>query len=67
LTNSLRSSASWPLKHQPGDAFTYGVNMDVLGALIERVSGKTFGAFLDERMFRPLGMKTPALIWRRGK
>ena len=45
-----------PLKHQPGDAYTYGVNMDVLGALIERVSGKTFGAFLEERLFQPLGM-----------
>ena len=46
-----------PLKHQPGDAYTYGTSTDVLGALIERVSGKTFGAFLDERIFRPLGMK----------
>jgi len=45
-----------PLKHQPGDAYTYGVNQDVQGALIERVSGKRFGAFLEERIFRPLGM-----------
>ena len=46
-----------PLKHQPGDAYTYGVNQDVLGALIERVSGKTFGSFLQERIFGPLQMK----------
>jgi CubicO group peptidase (beta-lactamase class C family) len=46
-----------PLRHQPGDAWTYGVNMDVLGALIERVSGKTFGEFVQERIFGPLGMK----------
>jgi len=46
-----------PLKHQPGDAYTYGVNQDVQGALIERVSGQRFGAFLEERIFRPLGMK----------
>jgi len=45
-----------PLKHQPGDAFTYGINQDVQGALIERVSGKTFGEFLKERIFSPLGM-----------
>ena len=57
LTNFTAKLGKLPLKHQPGDAWTYGVNMDVLGALIERVSGKTFGAFLDERMFRPLGMK----------
>lgn len=46
-----------PLRHQPGDQFTYGINTDVLGALIERVSGKAFGAFLEERIFGPLGMK----------
>lgn len=57
LTNFVSKLAKLPLKHQPGDAYTYGVNMDVLGALIERVSGQTFGAFLEARMFRPLGMK----------
>ena len=57
LTNFIAKLGKLPLKHQPGDAWTYGVNMDVLGALIERVSGKSFGAFLDERMFGPLGMK----------
>lgn len=48
--------AKLPLKHQPGDAYAYGINTDVLGALIERVSGKTFGAFLQERIFGPLKM-----------
>jgi CubicO group peptidase (beta-lactamase class C family) len=46
-----------PLRHQPGDQYTYGINTDVLGALIEKVSGKTFGAFLSERIFVPLAMK----------
>ena len=54
LTNFIAKLGKLPLKHQPGDAYTYGVNQDVLGALIERVSGKTFGAFLEERIFRPL-------------
>jgi CubicO group peptidase (beta-lactamase class C family) len=57
LTNFLSKLSKLPLKHQPGDAFTYGVNQDVLGALIERVSGQTFGAFLEQRLFRPLRMK----------
>ena len=57
LTNFITKVAALPLKHQPGDAWTYGVNQDVQGALIERVTGKTFGAFLEERIFRPLGMK----------
>jgi CubicO group peptidase (beta-lactamase class C family) len=57
LTNFITKLSKLPLKHQPGDAFTYGVNMDVLGALIERVSGQRFGAFLEARLFRPLRMK----------
>lgn len=57
LTNFIAKLSKLPLKHQPGDAYTYGVNMDVLGALIERVSGKTFGQFLQERLFGPLRMK----------
>ena len=57
LTNFIVKLSKLPLKHQPGDAYTYGVNQDVQGALIERVSGKSFGAFLEERLFRPLGMK----------
>ncbi len=57
LTNFTAKLGKLPLKHQPGDAYTYGVNMDVLGALVERVSGRRFGAFLEERMFSPLGMK----------
>lgn len=57
LTNFITKLGRLSLKHQPGDAYTYGVNMDVLGALIERVSGQRFGAFLEERMFRPLRMK----------
>lgn len=57
LTNFISKLGKLPLKHQPGDAYTYGVNQDVQGALIERVSGQRFGAFLEERIFRPLGMK----------
>src|SRR5439155_2646888 len=56
LDGFVKKLSKLPLRHQPGDAWTYGVNMDVLGALIERVSGKTFGEFLEERIFRPLGM-----------
>ena len=57
LTNFTTKLGRLPLKHQPGDAYTYGVNQNALGALIERVSGRRFGAFLEQRMFAPLGMK----------
>jgi len=46
-----------PLKSQPGDEWHYGINSDVLGALVEAVSGKSFEAFLSERIFSPLEMK----------
>jgi CubicO group peptidase (beta-lactamase class C family) len=57
LSNFVSKLGKLPLKHQPGNAYTYGVNQDVQGALIERVSGQKFGTFLEERIFRPLGMK----------
>jgi CubicO group peptidase (beta-lactamase class C family) len=48
LNDFIRKAGKLALKHQPGDQFTYGINTDVLGALIERVSGKGFGAFPNE-------------------
>lgn len=49
--------AAMPLAFQPGTSWCYGLSADVLGAVIERVSGKRFGAFLEEAIFKPLGMK----------
>jgi CubicO group peptidase (beta-lactamase class C family) len=46
--------------YQPGERWTYNTGADVLGVLIARVSGKSFGAFLRERLFEPLGMKDTA-------
>ncbi len=45
-----------PLAHQPGSGWTYGFSIDVLGRLVEVISGMTFDAFLQQRMFGPLGM-----------
>ena len=45
-----------PLAFQPGDRWMYGTSADVLGAVIEAVSGKKFGDFLREELFEPLGM-----------
>jgi len=49
--------ARLPLITHPGDAFNYGVSTDILGALVERVSGEKFDEFLRTRIFEPLGMK----------
>ena len=45
-----------PLLHEPGAAFTYGLSSDVLGRLVEVLSGTTFDEFLRTRLFEPLGM-----------
>ena len=50
-----------PLAHEPGERFTYGVSTDVLGALVEKVSGRSLAEFLEERIWRPLGMKDTGL------
>lgn len=45
-----------PLLHQPGAQFAYSYSTTMLGAIIERVSGERLDRFLDETIFRPLGM-----------
>ncbi len=45
-----------PLAHQPGEGWTYGFSHDVLGRLIEVVSGQSFDAYLQEHIFKPLDM-----------
>ena len=56
LTEMMAKVGDLPLLHQPGEAFTYGISTDVLGALVERVSEMPFEQFLQERLFGPLGM-----------
>jgi CubicO group peptidase (beta-lactamase class C family) len=45
-----------PLLHQPGSKWEYSRSTDVLGRLIEVLSGTTLGAYLEHRIFAPLGM-----------
>lgn len=44
------------LAYQPGTSWQYGTSADVLGAVVEVVSGKRFGEFLKEELFKPLNM-----------
>lgn len=44
------------LAFQPGTSWEYGTSADVLGAVVEIASGKRFGEFLKEELFKPLGM-----------
>lgn len=45
-----------PLAHQPGTAFEYGFSTDVLGAVVEKVSGQRLGEYLQAHVWKPLGM-----------
>lgn len=49
-----------PLAFEPGQKWQYGASADVLGAIVEVVSGMRFGEFLEQRIFAPLGMKDTA-------
>ena len=46
-----------PLAHQPGTAFEYGFSIDVLGAVVEKVSGQRLGEYLQANIWKPLGMQ----------
>jgi CubicO group peptidase (beta-lactamase class C family) len=56
LDEWCRALAELPLVAQPGTEWNYSAGMDVLGRLIEVVSGMSYGEFLKERLFDPLGM-----------
>lgn len=49
--------AQIPLAFQPGERWMYGLSADILGAVIEAVSGKKYSKFLQDEIFLPLGMK----------
>jgi CubicO group peptidase (beta-lactamase class C family) len=52
-----RQWASVPLVFQPGSEWNYGVSTDVLGRLVEVVSGQSLDEFFEQRIFAPLGMR----------
>jgi CubicO group peptidase (beta-lactamase class C family) len=57
IENVVNKLAKLPLKHEPGTAYTYGLNTDVIGYLIEVISGMKLDAYLQKNIFGPLGMK----------
>lgn len=66
----MRGISEIPMVFHPGEHWMYGVSADILGAVVEAVSGKKFGQFLKEEIFEPLGMKdtgffVPEEKWHR--
>lgn len=56
LADMARKLSTVPLVHESGEEWTYGVSTDLLGYLVEVVSGMPFEEFLQTRLFKPLGM-----------
>jgi len=56
IGESIRKLSNVPLHHEPGEKYTYGIGLDVLGYMIEIVSKKTLDVFFKEEIFDPLEM-----------
>jgi CubicO group peptidase (beta-lactamase class C family) len=56
LSDNIKILGSLPLVHHPGEKWTYGLSVDVLGYLVEIWSGMTLDQFLRSRLLEPLGM-----------
>ena len=61
LAEMSKRVAALPLAYQPGSKWLYSLSMDIQGALIERLSGRSLPHFMQERIFGPLGMTDTAL------
>lgn len=57
MATMMPKLADIPLGYQPGTQWVYSISVDVQGYLVERLSGKPFDVFLQERLFDPLGME----------
>ena len=52
------AAAAVPLLHNPGEKWSYGINMDILGCVVEVISKKTFADYLQKNIFDPLNLKS---------
>jgi CubicO group peptidase (beta-lactamase class C family) len=62
LAEAVKRLATAPLNDEPGTMWRYGYSIDVLGRLVEVLSGKTLDQFFEERIFKPLEMKDSAFF-----
>ena len=58
----IERMAKVPLAHQPGTTFEYGLSSDILGRVIETISGMALSQFIQKRIFAPLGMTDSAFM-----
>jgi CubicO group peptidase (beta-lactamase class C family) len=67
LEDMIKSLARLPLEFSPGDAWNYSVATDVVGWLVQVVSGRPFEDFLADEIFKPLGMVDTGFHVREGQ
>jgi CubicO group peptidase (beta-lactamase class C family) len=62
LDRMIETLSALPLEFSPGTQWNYSVSIDVMGYLVQKLSGMSFGEFLRTRLFEPLGM-TDTAFW----
>lgn len=56
IAQTVARMASLPFDAQPGEAYVYGYNTDILGVVLEKASGQSLDLLLQQKLFEPLGM-----------
>jgi len=56
MSEKMKILATMPLMHQPGERWTYGLSTDMLGYLVEIISGQSLADFVEQRILKPLTM-----------
>lgn len=67
MREAIRRMASLPLDGHPGEAWIYGYATDILGVVVEEVSGMDLASFLSQEIFEPLGMRDTHFFLPRDK
>src|SRR5580700_3125656 len=62
LAQEAKKLGSLPLLFQPGTRWLYGASVDVQALLVERLSGMPFDKYLEQKIFKPLGMKSTRYV-----
>jgi CubicO group peptidase (beta-lactamase class C family) len=67
LADMIKRTAEIPLMFQPGTKWSYSSAVDIQGYIVEKLSGQTFGEFLQQRIFKPLKMTDTAFYVPKDK
>ncbi|KNY27814.1 serine hydrolase domain-containing protein [Pseudobacteroides cellulosolvens] len=66
IVTEIKAMGSVPVEFHPGTRWQYGYGHDIIAGLIQMISGKTVGQFLQDEIFGPLGMENTGYRYREG-